>query len=127
VTMRDEIGKTLDALELDTVYSAAAELALTYARQLDQAAAVRAQADKALRTAYETGDEAMVEQVTALRAKLSERDCVDRIGRDMAALLDQLHATPKARAAVDKDKAKGHGGRQAPPSSGALARLRSVQ
>lgn len=124
MSMRDEISVTLGELHLGPVHSGASELALLYARQLDTAAAVRAQADRALAKAYESGDPDLIEEMVSLRAKLSERDCVNQIGRGLMLLLDRLNATPKAMAELDK--MKGHGGRQTPPSSGALARLRAV-
>lgn len=127
MSMVEKVSASLDALTLDDEDQAAAELALVYATELDRAGIVRARADKAVRAVVEQGlDPDVYEMVTALRAKLSERECVDRIGRDLHALLNELGATPKARAAAGKKS--GHGGRQAPASAGklALARLRSV-
>lgn len=123
MSMRDEVAATLAALPLVESDRAARELALTYAQQLDTVGAVRAQADKAVREAMKSGDELLAEMVTALRAKLSERDTVDRIGKNLLALLDALGGTPKARAELDK---KTGGKRPAAPSGGMLAQLRSA-
>lgn len=127
MTLFAQVEATLAALELDDSDKAAAELARTYANQIDQAAAIRAKADKLVRDVIRNGalpGDTILERVDALQAKLSERDCIDKIGRDLAALLDALGATPKARAALGKKT--GHGGRQAPPGTGALHKLRSV-
>lgn len=118
MTMLDSVEATLTALELDEIDKAAGELARTYARQLDIAAAVRGQADRAVIKAIKSGDEEVIEMMQALRAKLGERDTVDRIGRALAALLVELQATPKARGAKAGPK------RQAAASSGALHLVR---
>lgn len=124
--MLSEVDETLAELDLPNEDSAAAELARTYARQIDQAAAIRAKADKLVRDAlkFHSDDDALYERVSALQGKLSERDCIDRIGKNLAALLDALGATPKSRAALGTKP--GHGGRQAPAGVGALHQLRSV-
>ncbi|MGE0359008.1 MAG: hypothetical protein AB7P08_19040 [Burkholderiales bacterium] len=119
--MLASVEATLGALETSEVDRAAFELARVYARQLDAAAVVRRAADKALREAAEAGDEYLVEQVTALRAKLGERECVDRIGARLHALLAELGATPKARAGVGKPPAPSSSG------GGALGKLRAVR
>jgi len=127
--MVEKVSATLSALReaehIGDEDAAAAELALTYAAEIDRAAIVRGRADKAVRLAMkEYGDEAAVyEMLTALRAKLSERDTVDRIGRDLHALLNELGATPKARHATGRQK--GRGGRQTQTTAGALARARA--
>lgn len=127
MTLFAQVEATLAALTLDDSDAAAAELARTYAKQIDQAAAIRSKADKLVADAIKDGalpGDTLWERVNALQAKLSERDCIDKIGRDLAALLDALGATPKARAAFGAKT--GHGGRQAPPGVGALHKLRSV-
>lgn len=122
MSMIDSVDATLAAID-DSDDSddskrlaAACELARTYARQLDQAAIVRVSADKALRAAEKTGEDALIEQVSALRAKLGERECVDRLGARLHALLVELQATPKSRPA-----------RTTPRTGGALAGLRAVK
>lgn len=97
---------TIAALGPTEMDAAAVELARIYARQIDQAAAIQARADKALRSAEKSGDEALIEQVAALRAKLGERECVDRIGARFHALLVELQATPKARSGAAKPAVK---------------------
>ncbi len=119
--MLSSVETTLGALESADVDVAAAELARLYARQLDGAAATRRAADKALRMAVEAGDEYLMEQVSALRAKLGERECVDRIGARLHALLAELGATPKARGGAGKPPAPSSGG------AGALGKLRAVR
>lgn len=108
MAMSDSLDATIAALDPAEIDTAAVELARIYARQLDQAAAIQARADKALRLAEKDGDESLIEQVAALRAKLGERECVDRIGARFHALLVDLQAVPKARAGA-KPAAKGGG------------------
>ncbi len=112
----DAVESTLAALDLPPVHAAAVELARAYADELDGAAAWRARADRAVQTAREQlgDDSALYEEVTALRAKLSERTALAVIGKQQHALLAELLATPKARPAA-----------AAPPASGgALSVLR---
>lgn len=117
MSLTEAVAATLDALALDPADAALAELVRLYARQVDQAAAVRAAADKALRAAEESGDEALIEQVAALRAKLGERETLDRMGKLAHAALVELQATPKSRPAKPA----------AAPGGGALGRLRAVR
>lgn len=91
------LARAVEALEPDEQDAAAVRLAELYARQIDQAGATAAVADRALRKAGEEGDETLVELVNALRAKLGEREALDRIGARLHALLVELQATPKAR------------------------------
>jgi hypothetical protein len=116
--MSEAVARTVEALdpESDPLLSASVELARAYARQLDQAGAMRAAADKALRAAEESGDETLIEQVTALRAKCGERDAVVQVGAKLHALLAELLATPKAR-----------GARPSGAAGGALQKLRAVK
>lgn len=115
--MLQAVDTTIAALTANNLDVAAVELARVYARQLDQAAASRRAADKALRQAEASGDEALFEQVSALQAKLGERACVDRIGARLHALLESLQATPKARA----------GTKALPSQTGTLHRLRAAK
>jgi len=117
MTMLQAVDATVNALTANDLDVAAVELARLYARQLDQTAATRRAADKALTTAWASGDEALIEQVSALRAKLGERACVDRIGARLHALLESLQATPKARA----------GTKALPSQTGTLHRLRAAK
>lgn len=111
------VDATLAVLDQVDIDRAAHELARAYARQLDQSAVVAARADKALRLAEQDGAEALVELVSALRAKLGERECFGRLGPELHKLLESLGATPKARG----------GARPAPPAAGALSKLRAVR
>lgn len=120
-----QVEATLAALQLEESDSAAAELARTYAKQIDAAASIRAKSDKLVRDVIASGalpGETIYERANSLQAKLSERDCIDKMGRDLAALLDAIGGTPKSRAAFGKKT--GHGGRQAPPGAGALHMMR---
>lgn len=116
--MLPEVDRTITAVDAagEDLIAASLELARLYARQLDQAAAIRAQADRALRKAEEAGDEALIEEVASLRAKVSEQGCVERIGAKLHALLAELLATPKTRPAKPVERA-----------GGALSKLRAVK
>lgn len=118
MSMLDALNATVAEIDPngDNTLAAVIELGRAYARQLDQAATIRRAADKALRDALAGPDEALAEQIRALRAKLSERECVDRIGARLHALLVELQATPKTRPV----KSTGRAG-------GALAGLRAVK
>ena len=115
--MRDALDETINALDPAEMDAAAIELARVYAQQLDSAAAISARADKALRAAEKDGDEALIEQVSALRAKLGEKECIDRIGARFHALLVDLQAVPKARV----------GQKPAAKSAGTLHKLRAAK
>lgn len=108
MALADSLDETIAALDPQEIDAAALELARIYARQLDQAAIVRVQAEKVARAAGKTGDESLIEEMAALRAKLGERECVDRIGARFHALLVDLQAVPKARTG-QKPAVKGGG------------------
>lgn len=116
--MQDAVARTVEALDPEAEHLLAASVALAglYARQLDQAAIIRAAADKALREAEQTEDDTLIEQVRALRAKCGERETVVQVGAKLHALLAELQATPKTRA-------KGSGLN----TGGALSKLRAVK
>lgn len=116
--MQEAVARTVEALDPEAEHLLAASVALAglYARQLDQAAIIRAAADKALRKAEEAGDDALIEQVTALRAKCGERETVVQVGAKLHALLAELQATPKTRPS-----------RPGAASGGALSKLRAVK
>lgn len=97
MSIAEALNATIAALDPAEVDAAAVELARLYARQLDQAAAVAARADRVAREARNRDDEGFLEEIEALRAKLGEKECVDRIGARFHALLAELQATPKAR------------------------------
>ncbi|MHA6626896.1 hypothetical protein ACU61A_15785 [Pseudonocardia sichuanensis] len=116
VPLLESVDRTVAALATTDADAAVVHLAQLLAREIDQAGTVARAAAKALRDAAADGDEALVEQVTALRTKLGEREALDRIGARLATLLVELQATPKARAAK---------GPAAPPAAGGkLAGLR---
>jgi hypothetical protein len=100
------VTASLAVLDLPPEDQAAGKLAESYARSLDQAAAVEAQADKVLRavSAGPDADPDLVELVSALRSKLSARSALADLGPKLTALLVELGATPKARAAMAKGK-----------------------
>jgi hypothetical protein len=97
-------------------------LAQLVAEQIDRAGAIARSASKLARdTAAELGtDSALHERVQALRAKVGERDAVDRLGARLLAVLVELGATPRSRA---KDGAPTG---PAAPVVTALGRLRGV-
>lgn len=113
-TLSTALDRTVRALDPADLDAAAVRLAQLYARQIDQAGAVAAVADRALRKAREDDDEQLVELVQALRAKLGEREALDRLGARLAALLVELQATPKSRPVTPP----------APEGSNVLAQLR---
>ena len=108
MSLSDSLDATIAALDPAEIDAAAVELARTYARQLDQAAAIAARAEKALRAAEKRADDVLVEEMAALRAKLGERECLDRIGARFHAILVDLQAVPKARGGA-KPATKGGG------------------
>jgi len=114
---------TLSALDLEPEDLAISRLSLRYARELDQAAAVAAQADKVLRAIGRSDDapEDVLEMVSALKAKLSARSAVEQIGPKLQSALDALGATPKARKALT-DGSKG-----APSGRSRLAAFRDAK
>lgn len=113
------VAETLGALQLVAEDAAAARLASTYARALDRAGAIEAQADRVLRKADgEDGDPELYELVAALKAKLSAQTTLATIGPKLHDVLGSLGATPKARASLGK------GG--APGGSGKLGKLREA-
>lgn len=115
--MQPAVSGTLEALELAPEDAAAAKLAETYASALDQARAVEAQADRVLRRAKGEEPE-LVEEVRALRAKLSAQVTLSQVGPKLLDVLTALGASPKARASLPK------GG---PARGGALAAVRSAR
>lgn len=112
------VTATLDALDLPDTDQAAAKLAESYARALDQAAAIEGQAERVLRDAGKSGDEDLIERVEALVAKLGARSALVTIGPKLESVLVELGATPKARAALAKVQPV------APAGGGALAAMR---
>lgn len=117
MSMSDAVATTVAALAAEDRDRAATALAELLAAELDGAAAWRARADKIARELRaEEPDSFLLEEVDALRAKLSERACLDRIGGQLRALLVELQATPKSRGSA----------KPAPSGGGKLGALRAV-
>lgn len=112
------VAASLSALDLPPEDEAAARLADTYARALDSAAGMEAQARKVLRDAA-GGDEDLMARVEALTQALAARTALVQLGPKLESVLTQLGATPKGRAALGKKKDPG-------PSNSPLSRLQSV-
>lgn len=112
------VTASLDEIELEPEDAAAAKLAERYAREIDQADAAAAQADKVLRQ-IDDEDFDTRELVSALKAKLGARTAVSDLGPKLLAALAELGATPKARAAARK------GGAARAGKGGNLAALRA--
>lgn len=91
------VTAALDVIELEGEDIAARKLAERYAREIDQADAAAAHAERVLRAVGD--DPELHELVSALKAKLSARVAVSDLGPKLLAVLDSLGATPKARAA----------------------------
>lgn len=106
------VQSSLDALDLTPEDQGARRLAESYARSLDQAAAIEAQARGVLRDAA-GGDEDLVARVEALTQALSARTALVQVGPKLESLLVQLGATPKARAAFKPAAPAGGGKLQA--------------
>jgi hypothetical protein len=103
------VEATLGALDLKPEDLALSRLSSRYAREMDQSAAVAAQADKVLRVVgrnQDEDDDKLYEMVSALKSKLSARSAIEQIGPKLQNALDALGATPKARKALT-DGSKG--------------------
>lgn len=117
------VTASLAALSLPPEDDAAARLAEAYARALDGAAGMEAAARKVLREAAAAGrDEDLMERVEALTQALSARKVLGEIGPKLAAVLGELGATPRARAAMAKAQPQ-----QAAPDPASAGLLRMVQ
>lgn len=120
-TFAAAVAKTLDSLELQENDAATARLAEKYARELDDAQATAAQADKVLRRLdSDEVDPETVELVSALRSKLAARTALESLGPKLLAVLDALGASPKSRAQAGRGVMKGGKG-------GRLAELRAAR
>jgi hypothetical protein len=95
------VTASLSALNLPPEDEAAARLADVYARALDSAAGMEAQARKVLRDAA-GGDEDLMARVEALTQALAARTALVQLGPKLESVLAQLGATPKGRAALGK-------------------------
>lgn len=115
------VAETLTALHLGVTDQAAAKLAERYAVELDQAAAIAAHADRVLKLAGEADDPDLLEQVTALRNRLTARSCVADLGPKLLAVLDEVGGTPLGRARIAKLAPAGKAGPV--PGSAALTKI----
>ena len=118
LSLPDAVEQTVSALPEDAADAALIALTRAYARELDTAAIVARKAEKAYREAVKTGDAALIELVESLRAKVSERAALDRIGFRLHSALSELRATPKSRP-------EARGGTAGP--TGTLGKLRAVK
>lgn len=96
------VAASLAVLDLPDEDQAAARLADTYARAIDEAKAAERWADKVLAKVDAESD--TFDEVKALRLKLTARSALADLGPKLTALLVELGATPKARAAMAKGK-----------------------
>lgn len=94
------VHASLAALSLPPTDLAAAKLAEKYAREIDAAAGAAAHADRVL--SGMDPEHEVYEAVKQLRARLSYRSALENLGPKLEAVLGDLGATPKARAAAGK-------------------------
>jgi len=101
LTLREEVDRTVAAIDSDDVDAATVALARLYADEIDGAAAAHARAAKAVeRVGRINGtDSALYERVEELAAKLSARTALLSVGKQLQALLDQMQATRHKRPA----------------------------
>jgi hypothetical protein len=101
-SMSDAVSATVEALNLETIFVSTARLAVRYAQLLDGAEFAERAADRVLRAAERGDDVELVEEVRALRSKLSARAAASDLGPKLEALLTDLGATPAASAKLAK-------------------------
>lgn len=97
--MAPAVQETLENLDLSPEDIAASRLAMQYARAIDRAQAIAADAAK---IDLSSADETTVVKVEALRKRVGGHAAVAEIGPKLHTLLNELGATPKARAALSK-------------------------
>jgi hypothetical protein len=98
--LRDAVDEATAALPLQPQDVALKVYALQLADLIDERHRVAAYAAAAI-TAYDESnseDVDVYEALTALRAKLSERETLDRLGTNLHKVLVELGASPRARA-----------------------------
>lgn len=118
--LRTALDTTLAALDIADRDQAAAALARALADEIDDAEKAERWASTAL-VAFEEDPESyerpeLEEMIRALKAKVSRRDAVVRVGQRLEAILVQLQATPAAHGKA--------AGAPVVPLSGPLALLR---
>lgn len=104
------VEESLGKLVLAPEDAALARLALTYARVMDGAAAIAAQA---ARIPFDPDSAEAVEQ---LRKRVSAQVTASDLGPKLLAALDALGATPKARSSASK-----------PPTAGGKSKLAALR
>jgi len=123
--MATAVAATLGALDEHSTSADAAthQLAVKYARELDGAEWIGRTAEKIIRLVEDDPETEIdtLQAVQALRNKLSARQTLADLGPKLTALLVELGATPKARAAM----VKAAGGGSSVPSTSKLSALRA--
>ena|SRR5690349_14164911 len=120
--LRDAVDESTAALPLQPQDIALKVYALTLADSIDERNRLAEIADRALRRAEdEYGVEGVdvLDELRTLRAKLSARETLDRLGTNLHRALVELGASPRARAEGKAPKAPLGGG------ANALALVRS--
>jgi hypothetical protein len=99
--LRAAVDASLDAIEIDPKDQGAAELARQLASAIDAAEKAERWASRALVAFDEDPDNHdmpdLEEMIKALKAKVSHRDALVRVGQRLEAVLVQLQATPGSR------------------------------
>lgn len=118
--LRDAVDETIVALPTEKADSALIAYVEALADEIDERERVATYAAAAIRKYDEDPERYGVEigeALGALRAKLSARDTLDRLGARLHAALVELGASPRARA-------KGEAPKAAPVGSSALSLMR---
>lgn len=109
-----QVHKTLSELDLRPEHAAIAALAVEFAKTMDRAAAIAAQAARIV-----PESEAAAEELERLRKRVAAHVVVVELGPKLQSALDALLATPKARAAAGKTPSKPAGKLSALRAAGA--------
>ena len=97
--LRDAVDEATAALSLQPQDVALKVYALMLAESIDERERLADIADSALRRAErESDDPDLLDEVRTLRAKLSARETLDRLGTNLHKALVELGASPRARA-----------------------------
>ena len=108
--LRDAVDEATAALPLQPQDVALKVYALMLAESIDERERLADIADSALRRAErESDDPDLLDEVRTLRAKLSARETLDRLGTNLHKALVELGASPRARAEGKAPKAAGAG------------------
>lgn len=112
------VEETLAALEPGQVDTAAVRLAQRYARDIDEASLITADLEPVLRDVMAL-DPALHDRLLKLAVRIERTAVLASLGPKLLAALEQLGATPAARARV-----KGGGGNAGPSRLGQLREAR---